>query len=169
MTISIRPYAESDFGVLQRANTPAMTEHVGGPETEEKLQNRHRRYMDGWTSGTDRMFTIFIDGREEGIGTAGFWLIDWHNNPVYESGWGVDEEFQGQGLASLAERLVLEYAEREGDRRYVHAFPALDHPASNGVCRKAGFTLVGPTEFEYPKGTVLMSNDWRFDLDTIES
>ena len=169
MSISIRPYSEGDFAVLRSSNTPAMTEHVGGPETEEKLQNRHQRYVDGWATGTDRMFTIFLEGHEGGIGAAGFWPIDWHENQIYESGWGVSEEFQGRGLASLAERLVLEYAAREGDRRYVHAFPAVDHPASNGVCRKAGFTLVGPTEFEYPKGTILTSNDWTFDLDTIAS
>jgi hypothetical protein len=38
------------------------------------------------------------------------------------------------------------------------------HGASNGVCRKAGFTLLGEVDFEYPKGTPIRSNDWRLDL-----
>jgi hypothetical protein len=46
----------------------------------------------------------------------------------------------------------------ERHRAHVHDLP-----------RRPCFSLVGPTEFEYPEGTVLMSNDWRFDLDTIES
>jgi hypothetical protein len=32
------------------------------------------------------------------------------------------------------------------------------------VCRKAGFTLLGETEFEYPPGHLMRSNDWRLDL-----
>jgi RimJ/RimL family protein N-acetyltransferase len=34
---------------------------------------------------------------------------------------------------------------------------------SNAICRKLGFTLLGPHDFEY-RGTVLRCNDWRLDL-----
>jgi hypothetical protein len=36
--------------------------------------------------------------------------------------------------------------------------------ASNAVCRRAGFELLGESEFEYPPGTTIVSNDWRYDL-----
>jgi hypothetical protein len=32
------------------------------------------------------------------------------------------------------------------------------------VCRKAGFSLVGECDFEYPPGNLLRSNDWCLDL-----
>jgi len=51
-----------------------------------------------------------------------------------------------------------------GGEHAMHAFPAADHPASNAVCRKAGFTLCGETGFEYPPGTIMRCNDWRLEL-----
>jgi RimJ/RimL family protein N-acetyltransferase len=45
-----------------------------------------------------------------------------------------------------------------------HAFPATDHPASNAVCRKAGFALLGETDIEYPPGSIMRCNDWQMSL-----
>lgn len=83
---------------------------------------------------------------------------------VWETGWGVLPEFQGRGLAARAARAVVAEARAAGRNRYLHAFPSVGHRASNSVCRKAGFTLVGEVEFEYPKGHWITSNDWRVDL-----
>jgi hypothetical protein len=40
----------------------------------------------------------------------------------------------------------------------------VDHHASNAVCRRAGFELVGECRFEYPPGTFIRSDDWRLPL-----
>jgi hypothetical protein len=32
------------------------------------------------------------------------------------------------------------------------------------VCERAGFTLLGPVDFEYPKGHWITCHDWRFEL-----
>ncbi|WP_406087002.1 hypothetical protein [Kitasatospora purpeofusca] len=53
----------------------------------------------------------------------------------------------------------------EGLHRHLHAFPRVDHPASNAVCRAAGFELLGPQDFEYSPGHPIRSNDWRLDLE----
>ncbi|PAM97988.1 GNAT family N-acetyltransferase, partial [Streptomyces sp. Alain-F2R5] len=55
-------------------------------------------------------------------------------------------------------------ARAAGPHRYLHAFPSVGHAASNAVCRRAGFTLLGQADFEYPKGHWIRSNDWRVDL-----
>jgi hypothetical protein len=47
---------------------------------------------------------------------------------------------------------------------YLHAFPSVDKPSSNAVCCKAGLTLSGAREFEYPPGHPIRCNDWPFDL-----
>ena len=49
-----------------------------------------------------------------------------------------------------------------GRRRARYAFPSVDNAPSNAVCRKTGFELLGEVGFEYPKGSWLRRNDWRF-------
>ncbi len=39
-----------------------------------------------------------------------------------------------------------------------------DNAASNALCRTLGFTLLGPVDVEYPKGSVMHSYDWCLDL-----
>jgi RimJ/RimL family protein N-acetyltransferase len=59
---------------------------------------------------------------------------------------------------------VIEVARAAGRFRYLHAFPSVENVGSNGVCRKAGFTLLGEHDFEYPKGHFMRCNDWRYEL-----
>ncbi|MDZ5441498.1 GNAT family N-acetyltransferase [Micromonospora sp. 4G57] len=87
-----------------------------------------------------------------------------HRGQALEMGWAVLPGYQGRGLATAAVRAAVAAAAARGDRRWAHAYPSVDNPPSNAVCRKAGFTLVGETEFEYPPGHLMRSNDWRVDL-----
>lgn len=159
--VRLRPWADGDFWLLERLNTPEMTEHLGGPESEEKLAVRHRRYLE---PEPGCMYRVELAASAETVGSIGFWAREWRGESVWETGWGVLPEFQGRGLAARAARAVVVEARVAGWHRYLHAFPSVDHPASNSVCRKAGFTLLGEAEFEYPKGRWITSNDWRVDL-----
>ena len=141
-----------------------MTAHVGGPETEAQVLAQHARYLDGWRRGAASMFRIAADEAPSGVGTLGYWQIEWEGAPVYEAGWGTLPQYQGMGVASRGVILMLQHAREHGTRDEVHAFPSPDHPASNGVCRRAGFELRGPVDFEYPKGNPVISNDWVFRL-----
>ena len=47
---------------------------------------------------------------------------------------------------------MLEYARADGETLPVHAYPRVDNPPSNAVCRKAGFTLLGEEDFEISPG-----------------
>jgi hypothetical protein len=38
------------------------------------------------------------------------------------------------------------------------------NPASNQVCRAAGFRLLGECQFEYPPGHQMTCHDWVYDL-----
>lgn len=143
-----------------------MTQHLGGPETEEQLVDRHQRYLD-IQGETGRMFAIVLEPGGEVAGSIGFWARTWRDEPVYETGWGVLPEFQGRGVAVAAARAVVAEAAGRGDRRRLHAFPSVEHAASNAVCRKAGFILVGECAFEYPKGRPMVSHDWMVDLTAV--
>ncbi|MFF8968343.1 GNAT family N-acetyltransferase [Streptomyces sp. NPDC014995] len=159
--VRLVPWAQGDFWLLRRANSPEMTAHVGGPETEEKLRDRHRRYGE---LEPGRMYRVTLADGGETVGSIGYWERAWRGGTVWETGWGILPEFQGRGLAARAARALVEIVRRTGGHPTLHAFPAVDHAASNGVCRRAGFTLLGQADFEYPKGNWIRSNDWCVDL-----
>jgi RimJ/RimL family protein N-acetyltransferase len=162
MALELKPWSADDLWVLKLKNLPEMTEHLGGPETEEKVLARQERYV-GMTDRTvGCMLTAWEDG--ELVATVGYWHRVWQGEEVYEAGWGVLPGFQGRGLATAAVTALVDHLRAEGLRRPLHAYPSVDHAASNAVARKAGFTLLGQVEFEYPKGTFKASNDWCLDL-----
>ncbi|WNI14165.1 GNAT family N-acetyltransferase [Actinacidiphila sp. ITFR-21] len=161
--VALRPWSQADFWVLTRTNAPEMTEHLGGPESGQQLAARHLRYL-GLDGDRGRMYTVRLSPGGEVAGSIGFWPRHWRGEDVYETGWGILPGFQGRGIAAAAARAVMAQARRAGDRAHLHAFPSVGHAASNAVCRKAGFTLLGETAFEYPKGTFIRSNDWVADL-----
>ncbi|MFJ9691782.1 GNAT family N-acetyltransferase [Kitasatospora sp. NPDC101183] len=165
--ITIEPWTDADLALLRRVNTPAMKVHVGGPESEKQLLVRHARYLDFVPSGLGCMYRIVLPGGEA-VGTVGYGTRTWLGGTVHEMGWNVLPEYQGRGIAVAATRAAVDAARREAAHRYLHAFPSVDNPASNAVCAKAGFTLVGETDFEFPPGRFMRSHDWRVDLSSAD-
>lgn len=154
----LESWGPGDVELLRRlTGDPGMMEHLGGPETPERIADRQRRY-----AGDPAQFKIVDAG--EGVGWVGFWEREWRGGQVYEIGWSVLPEAQGRGLASAATALAIEAAREAGRCRYVHAFPSVDNPASNAICEKLGFTLLEARDFEFPPGSFMRCNDWRLDL-----
>ncbi|MGW9193118.1 GNAT family N-acetyltransferase [Micromonospora chersina] len=161
--VRLARWSADDLALLQQLNAPEVRAHTGGPETDEQVLARHERYLRGPGPRSGHMFTVALpDGTK--VGSVGYWEREWRGEPVYEMGWAVLPAYQGRGLASAAVRALIAEAAARGDRRHAHAYPSVDHPASNAVCRKAGFTLLGETEFEYPPGHLMRANDWRIEL-----
>ncbi|MDJ0346233.1 GNAT family N-acetyltransferase [Streptomyces sp. H10-C2] len=165
--VLIEPWADKDLALLRLANAPEMMEHLGGPEPEDKVLARHRRYLDIEGAGTGRMFSVVLLPEGESVGTIGYWDRVWQGETVYETGWGVLPQFQGRGIAVAAATAAVADAAARQTHTSVHAFPSVDHPASNAICRTAGFSLVSECDFEYPAGTHLRCNDWRLDLTAL--
>ncbi|GAA1887547.1 hypothetical protein GCM10009753_15100 [Streptantibioticus ferralitis] len=160
----IEPWADGDLELLRRLNAPEMTEHLGGPETEEQVLARHARYVDIAGTGTGRMFRIVLLPQGEVVGSVGYWERAWREETVYETGWGVLPPFQRRGIAAAAVAAAVTSAQAERAHRHLHAFPSIDNPASNALCRKLGFSLLGECDFEYPPGSPMRCNDWRLEL-----
>jgi RimJ/RimL family protein N-acetyltransferase len=159
---SLRLSSDADLPLLRQANTPEMTAHLNGPETEQQLIARHERYLRHVASGESRLFVI-VDGGHP-VGSIGYWKTDWRDQPAFETGWFVLPEAQGRGIASAALAAVVPDArEHRDERRMLTAFPGVDNPASNGVCRRNGFTLVG-TLTELFREKELTMNEWVLDL-----
>ncbi|MFJ6653763.1 GNAT family N-acetyltransferase [Microbacterium sp. NPDC091313] len=162
--VQIVAWSEDDLDLLRRANTPELMDQLGGPETEDQLRARHARYLRLAAEGVGAQFRVVIPGHAEGVGVVGYWRHEWHGQPALESGWSIEAAYRGRGIAPAAVRAMLEHARRAGEVLDVHAYPRLDNPASNAVCRKAGFTLLGEERFEIAPGNVLETNDWVVSL-----
>ncbi|MFJ9720501.1 hypothetical protein ACIRPQ_31945 [Streptomyces sp. NPDC101213] len=78
-------WAEGDFSLLERNNSPETTGHLGGPEPAAKLTERHRRYPE-LESG--RMYRIVPAGSGGTVGSIGYRERTWRGEPVWETGWG---------------------------------------------------------------------------------
>ena len=160
--IRLEPWTPGNVTLLERLlGDPAMMKHLGGPESAAKIAERQARYEQ------DRRQLRIVDvASGEGIGWVGYWDREWRDQDVYEIGWSVVPEFQGRGIAGAATRGALDAARAERDRRFVHAYPAVENGPSNGLCRKLGFELLGVHDFEWPpgSGTTMRCNDWRYDL-----
>jgi len=163
--ILLQPWSEEDLPLLQKLlGDPDMTEHLGGPESQEQILRRHQRYLHLPEEGTDHMFKIVLKASGEGVGSVGYWRKNWREQSMYEIGWLVLLAYQGQGFATKAASAAIEHARQEAKYRYMHAFPSVENPASNAICRKLGFTLLEECQFEYPPGHLMTVNDWRLDL-----
>ncbi|MGK9147816.1 GNAT family N-acetyltransferase [Plantibacter flavus] len=171
-SIRLERYGPADLPTLERQNTPEMTTFLGGPESREKLLDRHERYQRYWRTGEARMYRIVLDEPDgpalgTGVGLIGFWSTTHGDEAVHETGWSVESAYQGRGIASAALRLVIDDARQHGTHRWLLAYPRTDNVGSNALCRRAGFELLGEQAFEYPKGNPIVSNVWRIDLGEV--
>jgi RimJ/RimL family protein N-acetyltransferase len=163
--VDLRPWSESDLPLLERLlRDPMMTVHIGGPEPLEKIHARHAAYCQSSRDGIEPQFVIVVGPSQSAAGWIGYWEREWQGQAVWETGWMVLPEFQGQGVATQAIKLLVERARTDGKHRFMHAYPSVDNAPSNAICRKAGFVVQGEVDFEYPKGHFMRCNDWRLDL-----
>src|ERR1044071_6134693 len=161
--VNLQTWSEDDLSLLQQLlGDPDMMAHLGGPETPAQIQKRHQRYLQ--LPETDHMFVILYGPKSEPVGSIGYWEKSWRDQLTYEMGWFVLPAYQGHGIATKAGEAVLEHARLEHRHQFMHAFPSIDNPASNAICRKLGFTLIEECQFEYPPGHLMIVNDWCFEL-----
>jgi RimJ/RimL family protein N-acetyltransferase len=161
--VILEPWGSGDLPLLERLMGDALvTEHLGGPESADKLRERQSRYER--LEGGDRMFKIVDVANGAGVGSIGFWTKQWRDEQIYEVGWMVVLEAQGRGIAVEAATQAIELAKRDGKHHFMHAFPHVDNAPSNAICRKLGFELLGACQFEFPKGPLMPCNDCRLDL-----
>jgi RimJ/RimL family protein N-acetyltransferase len=164
VAVHLEPWGLHDLPLLTRlVGDPKMMEHLGGAESPEKIVDRHQRYL-RHDAKDGRMFKIVDEETGKGVGSVGYWPRTWRGEEVYETGWSVLPEFQGRGIAAQATAQVIALARSENRYRVIHAFPSIDNGPSNAICRKLGFTLLGESDFEYPKGHVMRCNDWCLEL-----
>jgi RimJ/RimL family protein N-acetyltransferase len=153
--MELRAYTDADFQLTEALETdPDVMRELGGPIDPGRLPDIHRRRLgDPW------WFTIGVEPGAPPVGTIGIWETRHGDETIHETGWMVLPAYQGRGIASAALTLLLERAATEPAFRSVHAFPPVSNAPSNALCRKAGFTLLGSSDFVYA-GRTLHCNHW---------
>jgi RimJ/RimL family protein N-acetyltransferase len=159
--VEIRPWAHGDLPLLVRANEAAMTTHLGGPETDEEVRERHTKYLRLWRDGGARMFVIMAGS--DPAGGIGWWTTQWRGDDVLETGWFVLPEFQGRGIARAAVELIVEDARDHGEARLLTAYPAVENVSSNALCKACGFRHIATEPVRF-RGHDLTVNAWALDL-----
>jgi hypothetical protein len=103
--IRLRDWSDQDLPLLrQTMGDPAMTEHLGGPESAEQLAGRHERYLALAGSGKGHMLVIEIPTASAPVGSVGYWERAGPDELVWEIGWAVIPAYQGQSIATRATR-----------------------------------------------------------------
>jgi RimJ/RimL family protein N-acetyltransferase len=163
-SIRLRPYGAGDLWLQRRfLGDPAMTEHLGGPESDEQIVHRHERYLAMTDPAVGAMFIAELGPDWRPVGSVGYWEHAQDDGTVvWETGWFVLPEVHGRGIATAATLLAIDAA-WAAVARPMHAYPSVANIASNALARKLGMRLLGPREFEYPKGHWMTCNDWVID------
>jgi RimJ/RimL family protein N-acetyltransferase len=136
---------------------PEVMSELGGPVPREEIPALHRRRLDG--VATDPWWFVVVTDDGEAAGTIGIWETEHDGATVHETGWMLARRFHGRGLASAALALLLERAREEPRFEQLHAWPGVANPASNALCRKFGFDLLGEEDGRYRDATFRV-NHW---------
>ena len=158
--VRLRPWQTNDLWLLERLlGDPAMTIHLGGPDTPAKVRRRNQEYA-SLAQGTGRIFAILAGPDGDAVGSVGYWLADWQGASVWEIGCSVLPEYHGRGIGTQSMRLAIAWARSDRPDRDIHAYPAVANDPSNAMCRRVGFTLAGEADYEYPRGKFIRVYDW---------
>jgi RimJ/RimL family protein N-acetyltransferase len=106
---------------------------------------------------------VIVTDDEEPAGAIGIWETEHDGATVHETGWMLARRFHGRGLASAALGLLLDRAREEPRFEQIHAWPGVTNPASNALCRKFGFELLGEEDGGY-RDAALRVNHWVLTL-----
>ena len=152
---------------------PAMTEHLGGPESHEQLCRAPGPVTSAWpTRGTDvHVFKIVDAATESPSCTVGYWEKSRRDRTVHEDRVvrAARAPRDAASRASAPHRRSTQLG-RNGATATCTRFRSVDNHPPNAICRrKLGFTLLEECDFEYPEGQPDPPHHWRFDLGALSA
>jgi RimJ/RimL family protein N-acetyltransferase len=143
---------------------PRVMAELGGAWSVEEATATHARRLQYGIEHESLWLKIVPDPATGPVGSLVMWDSEWEGKPITEAGWMVLLEHQGRGYASEGVRLLVERANAEGRWGDIHAFPGASNGASNAICRKLGFELVGEGDADYA-GRHFPVNHWVLRVD----
>lgn len=163
--VGLRDITMADLPLYERLVTdPTTMAELGGPLPREGLEDKLRGIVEDVEAGR-AWYSVILPDDDLAVtaGTVCIWSHEQDGEDISEMGWMVLPAFQGRGLATAAVRSTLDRARAERRWGAIHAYPGITNGASNAICRKAGFSLVGERDIDYV-GRTLRANHWRLDV-----
>lgn len=145
--LSLRPYNdEIDFPEIYKLNCdPEAMRYIRTPETEE-ASVRARVNITLEYSEKNAGFGIFMIINDETGAIVGNMILrhaNWDNTGAVEIGYVINPKSWGNGYATQAIKLLIEYAKTRHNCTFMVAFTDANNGASNRVLEKNGFVCVG--------------------------
>jgi RimJ/RimL family protein N-acetyltransferase len=157
--VELIPYTDADAWLTRALETDErVMAELGGPWPDEVIPRIHERRLESIARGT-WWFTLVPSPGDRPVGILGIFGSDHEGQAISEAGWSVLPVHQGKGYASAGLALLLHRAHADGRWGTIHAFPGSTNAASNALCRKFGFRLVGEDTVDYG-GRELHCNHW---------
>jgi [ribosomal protein S5]-alanine N-acetyltransferase len=142
-TCTIRPWAESDAGPLQRqANNRQVSMHLRD-RFPYPYEIEHARTFLGWIAKQPSPTVWAVDVGREAVGGIGIELHTDVERVSAEIGYWLGESFWGRGIATEALKAVTVQAFKDFQITRLYAVPFADHIASIRVLETAGYVREG--------------------------
>ncbi|MDD2774274.1 MAG: GNAT family N-acetyltransferase [Elusimicrobiales bacterium] len=162
--MELKNYSQDDLWLTQALESdPVVMKDLGGPTPQETILEKHKKRLKNVEEGKVWWLVIIPKNSSRPVGTIGIWDSDINGVPVQEMGWMILPAYQGRGIATEAGLMVLERARLEKKFKTVHALASSENGASNAVCRKLGFSLIGEADISY-NGPPHKHNDWAMEF-----
>ena len=145
----LRPTSAEDFeGWAAFSADPETMRFLGGTQTRAESWRSLCMMAGAWTICGYAMFSLIRRDTGAWIGRIGPWYPEgW---PDREVGWGVANEYAGQGYASEAATAAIDYAfDVLGWEKVIHIID-LENTASVTLAERLGSSNQGPTKMPAP-------------------
>lgn len=141
------------------ANRSQM-EKIISSETNAELKAAYSEMLDGCLQNPDQWewYAIWIIELRDGTHIGDFCFKGLDSNGIAEIGYGILEEYQGQGYATEAVRAALSWAFQNPNVTAIEAETDADNAASKRVLEKCGFVANGIIGKEGPRYALKRGN-----------
>lgn len=128
-------------------------ESIISAETNAELKAAYSEMLDGCLQNPDQWewYAIWIIELRDGTHIGDFCFKGLDSNGVAEIGYGILEEYQGQGYATEAVEAALSWAFQNPNVTAIEAETDADNAASKRVLEKCGFVANGIMGKEGPR------------------
>ena len=128
-------------------------EQIIARQTDEELRKAYQEMLDGYLAHPEQgeWYAIWMVTRRDGVQVGDLCFKGLNEDGSVEIGYGINDEFQGQGYATEAVIATVDWALRQSGVLRVEAETEPDNTASQRVLAKCGFVPSGIMGEEGPR------------------
>jgi len=122
-------------------------------QTDEELRKAYQEMLDGYLAHPEQgeWYAIWLVTRHDGVQVGDLSFKGLNEDGSAEIGYGIIDEFQGQGYATEAVKAAVNWALKQAGVLRVEAETEQDNTASQRVLAKCGFVPSGIMGEEGPR------------------